>query len=147
MDIPTIGVTLPDGHGGETTRTITLPPWPQVNGGPTVDYTDPGTVPVDTGGSSGLGKATTYYTPIDVPVIVSGATVTTLTFPATTGAITISCPAETSVIFATPPIAVATTCTSSGSLTFNFVCPTTKVVTFLASTIAMVSVDCSLVTT
>ncbi|OBT86923.1 hypothetical protein VE02_04416 [Pseudogymnoascus sp. 03VT05] len=147
IDIPPIGITLPDGHGGETTRTVTLPPWPQVNGGPTVDYTDPGTVPVDTGGSSAVGKATTYYTPIGVPVTVSGATVTTLTFPATTGAITISCPAEMSVVFATPPIAVATTCTNAGSLTFNLVCPTTKVVTFLASTIAMVSVDCSLVTT
>ncbi|KFZ24807.1 hypothetical protein V502_00717 [Pseudogymnoascus sp. VKM F-4520 (FW-2644)] len=147
IDIPPIGVTLPDGDGGVTTRTITLPPWPQVNGGPTVDYTDPGTVPVDTGSSSGQGKATTYYTPIGVPVTVPGATVTTLTFPASTGAITISCPAETSVVFATPAIAVATTCTNSGSLTFNFVCPTTKVVTFLASTTAMVSVDCSLVTT
>jgi hypothetical protein len=32
------------------------------------------------------------------------------------------------------------------SLTLSFACPTTKVVTFLASTTAVVSVDCSLVT-
>ncbi|KAI2471682.1 pectin lyase fold/virulence factor [Annulohypoxylon bovei var. microspora] len=145
VNIPPIGVQLPDGSGGVTTRTVTLPPWPQVNGGPTIGYTDPGSEPVDTDSGSS-GSSTTYYTPIGIPVTVPSATVTTVTFPATTGAITISCPATTSIVFATPSIAVGTTCTSSGSLTFNFVCPTTKVVTFLASTTAVVSVDCSLVT-
>ncbi|KAI0803652.1 hypothetical protein GGR55DRAFT_662539 [Xylaria sp. FL0064] len=145
VTIPPIGVPLPDGNGGTTTRTVTLPPWPQVNVGPTVEFTDPGTEPLNTD-SGNLGGSTTYYTSIGVPVTVSSATVTTLTFPASTGAITISCPATTSIAFATPPIAVGTTCTDSTSQTLSFACPTTKVVTFLESTTAVIGVDCSLVT-
>ncbi|KAI0007369.1 hypothetical protein F4779DRAFT_643166 [Xylariaceae sp. FL0662B] len=145
VNIPPIGVPLANASGGVTTRTFTLPPWPQVNVGPTIAFTDPGSEPVDTNRGS-LSSSTTYYTPISVPVTVSSATITTLTFPASTGAITISCPATTLIVFATPSIAVSTTCTDSASPTFHFVCPTTKAVTFLASTTAMVSVDCSLVT-
>ncbi|KAI2606280.1 pectin lyase fold/virulence factor [Hypoxylon fragiforme] len=145
VNIPPIGIPLPDGSGSTTIRTVTLPPWPKVNNGPSMGFTDPGSEP-DNSDSGSPGRSTTYYTPIGVPVTAPRATVTTLTFPATTGAITISCPARTSMVFATPPIAVSTTCTDSVSITFNFVCPTTKVVTFLASTTAIVSVDCSLVT-
>lgn len=105
--IPTIGIPLPDNSGGVTTRTVTLPPWPQVDGGPPIEFTDPGTGPVD----MGSGSSTTYYTPIGVPVIVPSATVTTLTYPASAGAITINCPATMTISFSKPAIAVATTCT------------------------------------
>lgn len=153
VNLPPIGVPLPNGSGGITTRNVTLPPWPEVNGGPSIPFINPGSPPPASGSGStsgstsgSSGSSTTYYTPIGVPVTVPKATVTTLTFPASTGAITISCPATTTVTFNTPAIAVATTCEATVPVTFEFVCPTTKVVTFLAPTTAAVSVDCSLVT-
>ncbi|RWA10633.1 hypothetical protein EKO27_g4493 [Xylaria grammica] len=144
VSIPPIGVTLPDGDGGQTTRTILLPPWPQIDGGPSIMFTDPATVPSSS--SLGLPTSTTYFTPIGIPITVPSATVTTVTFPASTGAITIQCPATTSFVFATPPVAVATTCTNSADLTLNFACPTTRVLTFLGPATAVATVDCSLVT-
>lgn len=71
---------------------------------------------------------------------------TTVTFPASTGAITVHCPDTTSIVFATPAIAIATTCAESSELTLNFACPTTAVFTCLGPATASVSVDCSLVT-
>ena len=145
VNIPPIGVPLPDGSGGTTTRTVTLPPWPQVNGGPTaVPVTDPGAQSGTNTGS--LSSSTTYFTGITSVVSATGATVTTVTFPGSIVPITISCPAETSIVFSTPAIAVATTCTQTGTEAFTFSCPTTDVFTFLASTEAAVSVDCTLVT-
>ncbi|KAL7943683.1 hypothetical protein V8C42DRAFT_358931 [Trichoderma barbatum] len=101
-----IGVPLPDGTGGTTTRKVTLPSWPQVNGGPgTLSFTDPGTEPAQSSGTSGSpGSSTAYYTPLGILVTVPKATVTTVTFPASTGAIDISCPATTSVVFNTRPL-------------------------------------------
>jgi hypothetical protein len=144
VDIGPVVVTLPDGKGSSTARTITLPPWPQIDGGPSVSFTDPATLPSDS--SSGLATSTTYFTPITSRITVNGATVTTVTFPASTGAITIQCPAETSIVFATPAIAVATTCTDDADRTLNFACPTTRVFTFLGPATAVATVDCSLVT-
>ncbi|KAI3317157.1 pectin lyase fold/virulence factor [Xylariaceae sp. AK1471] len=136
VDIPPVVVTLPDGEGSSTTRVITLPPWPQIEGGPSIGFTDPGTLP----------SSTTYFTPIRSTITVPSTTVTTVTFPGSTAAITIECPATTSIVFATPPIAVATTCTDSVDLTLNFACPTTRVLTFLGPATAVATVDCSLVT-
>ncbi|KAI3333233.1 hypothetical protein F4824DRAFT_503268 [Ustulina deusta] len=116
VSIPPVIIPLSDGSSGEISRTIPLPPWPQIDGGPSIGFTDPGTVPVSSsggGGGGGLPTSTTYFTPIGVSVTIPSATVTTLAFPASTGAVTISCPATTSIVFATPPIAVATTCTGS----------------------------------
>ncbi|KAI1812912.1 pectin lyase fold/virulence factor [Poronia punctata] len=144
VDIPPVVVTLPDGQGSSTTRTITLPPWPQIVGGEPIGFTDPGTLPSSS--STGLATSTTYYTPIRSTITVPGATVTTVTFPGSTDAITIECPATTSIVFATPPIAVATTCTDSVDLTLSFACPTTRVFTFLGPATAVATVDCSLVT-
>lgn len=144
VSIPALGVPLPDGSGGTTTRSVILPPWPAVNLGPTaVPTTDPGADPTNTGS---LSSSTTYFTGITSAVAATGATITTVTFPAFVTPITISCPAETSIVFATPAVAVATTCTQTGAEAFTFSCPTTKVFTFLASTAAAVSVDCTLVT-
>ncbi|KAL2788774.1 pectate lyase superfamily protein-domain-containing protein [Aspergillus keveii] len=144
VDVPPVVLTLPDGEGHSTARTVSLPPWPQIDGGPSVVYTDPATVP--SGSSTGLPTSTTYFTPIGIPITVPSATVTTVTFPGSTGAITIGCPATTSIVFATPAVAVATTCTESGDLTLNFACPTTRVLTFLGPATAVATVDCSLVT-
>ncbi|KAL2802026.1 pectate lyase superfamily protein-domain-containing protein [Aspergillus granulosus] len=144
VDVSPVVVTLPNGEGGETTRTVSLPPWPQINGGPSVVYTDPATLPSSSG--TGLPTSTTYFTPIGIPITVPGATVTTVTFPGSTGAITIGCPATTSIVFATPAVAVATTCTGSADLTLNFACPNTRVLTFLGPATAVATVDCTLVT-
>ncbi|KAF9873206.1 putative glucan -beta-glucosidase protein [Colletotrichum karsti] len=144
LSVPPVIVTLPNGEGGSTTRTIPLPPWPQIEGGPLVTYTDPATLPPNSG--SGLPTSTTYYTPISSTITVPGATVTTVTFPGSTGVITIECPATTSIVFATPPVAVGTTCTGSSDLTLNFACPPTRVLTFLGPATAVATVDCSLVT-
>lgn len=143
INIPPLGIPLPNGSGGTTTRTITLPPWPQVNFGPTALPTiDPGA----SGNTGTLSSSTTYFTGITSAVSASGATITTVTFPNNITPITISCPAETSIVFDTPAIAVSTTCTQTGTEAFTFSCPTTGVFTFLASTEAAVSVDCTLVT-
>ncbi|VBB82074.1 Putative glucan -beta-glucosidase [Podospora comata] len=143
VNVPPVIVTLPDGQGSETTRTVTVPPWPQIDGGPLVMYTDPATLNSSTGQ---LAKNTTYFTPISTLFTVRGATVTTVTFPASTEVFTIDCPATTSLVFATPAIAVATTCTESAELTLNFACPTTRVFTFLGPDLVDATVDCSLVT-
>ncbi|KAF6821160.1 glucan-beta-glucosidase [Colletotrichum plurivorum] len=144
VNIPPVIVTLPDGEGSETTRTVPLPPWPQINGGPSFDYTDPATLPPNSDGA--LPTSTTYFTPISIPITVPSAMVTTVTFPGSTGVVTVHCPATTSIVFATPPVAVATTCTGSVDLTLNFACPTTRVLTFLGPATAVATVDCSLVT-
>ncbi|KAH8711250.1 Glucan 1,3-beta-glucosidase [Beauveria bassiana] len=145
VPIPPMGVTLPDGKGGTTVRTVPLPPWPRIDGGPTVPYTDPATLPPPSGGV-GPGSSTTYYTPVKTRITVPSATVTTVTFPASTGAVTINCPAETSIAFATPLVVVATTCTGSSAHTLKFTCPTTRVLTFLGPATVEATVDCSLVT-
>jgi hypothetical protein len=142
VDLDPVVVTLPDGQGSSTERTITLPPWPQIEGGPSMSYTDPATLP----SNSGPATSTTYYTPITSRITVGGATVTTVTFPGSTAAITVHCPAETSIVFATPRIAVGTTCTDDADRTLNFACPTTRVFTFLGPATAVATVDCSLVT-
>ncbi|TRX94651.1 hypothetical protein FHL15_004423 [Xylaria flabelliformis] len=145
VNVPPVVIPLPNGNGETTSRTIPLPPWPRIDGGSSLGFSDPATVPTSSGGN-GLSTSTTYFTPIGIPITVPSATVTTVTFPASTGAITISCPATTSIVFATPPIAIATTCTVSASVTLNFACPTTRILTFLGPATATATVDCSLVT-
>ncbi|KAH7311222.1 pectate lyase superfamily protein-domain-containing protein [Stachybotrys elegans] len=144
VDVPPVVVTLPDGDGSSTRRTISLPPWPQIEGGPSLVYTDPATLPSDSG--TGPATSTTYFTPISIRVTVPRATVTTVSFPGSTAAFTIQCPAETSIVFATPAVAVGTTCTDMADRTLEFACPTTRVLTFLGPATAVATVDCSLVT-
>ncbi|KAI1424015.1 pectin lyase fold/virulence factor [Xylaria sp. FL1777] len=144
VDVPPVTLELPDGSGSTTSRVVSLPPWPLVDQGPGGFITDPGTVlPPNTGS---LTSSTTYYTAVTSTITATGPVVTTVLFPPAIFPTTISCPATTEIAFATPPITVRTTCTNSGPVTFTFGCPTTKVVTLIASTTAAVWVDCSLVT-
>lgn len=146
INIPPIGIPLPDGNGHTTTRTVTLPPWPQVNGGPLpIGFTDPGSDPSQSGGGA-PGSSTTYWTTVGFPVSVPSATVTTVTFPSAVGLITLSCPATTVIEFATPAISVATTCTGSTPITFGYSCPLSKAVTFLGPASSTIVEDCSFVT-
>ncbi|TRX89679.1 hypothetical protein FHL15_009429 [Xylaria flabelliformis] len=144
VDVPPVTLELPDGSGSTTSRVVSLPPWPLVDQGPGGFITDPGTE-VDTNTGS-LRSSTTYYTGITSTITANEPTVTTVAFPPVITPITISCPATTEIAFSTPPIIVRTTCTNSEPLTFTFGCPTTKVVTLITSTTALVQVDCTLVT-
>ncbi|KAK3393387.1 hypothetical protein B0H63DRAFT_531127 [Podospora didyma] len=45
IEIPPVVITLLNGAGGSTARTVVLPPWPQIEGGPSVVYMDPATLP------------------------------------------------------------------------------------------------------
>ena len=144
VEVPPVVVTLPDGEGGETTRIVSLPPWPLIDGGPSTIFTDPGTLPSPSDGE--LPTSTTYFTPVRSTITVASATVTTITFPPTVGATTIECPATTSIAFATPEVIVATTCTEDAILTLSFECPSTRVLTFLGPATAVATVDCSLAT-
>ncbi|KAK3317422.1 pectin lyase fold/virulence factor [Cercophora scortea] len=148
VSVPPVTLNLPDGKGGTTSRVIPLPPWPLVDQGPdaTNIVTDPGVEPSQTTNPGGLGSSTTYHTGLFSTVVVNGPKITTITFPPTVAAATFSCPATTEIVFATPSVTVRTSCTNSGLFTINFGCPTTKVVSFLASTTASVQVGCTLIT-
>lgn len=137
VDVPPITIGLPDGSGGTTSRVIPLPPWPQIDGGPAGSVTSP---------QPGPGATSTYYTGITSTVTVTGPTVTTISFPAVVPPTTVTCPPDSSIVFATPAVTVVTDCSTPTTWAIGFDCPTAKVVTFLASTAAVVSVDCSLVT-
>lgn len=146
VDIPAVTIPVPNGQGSTTSRVVSLPPWPSVNQGPsgTGDNTDPGTESNTNTGS--LTGSTTYFTAITSTITAPGATVTTVTFPASVVPFTVTCPAETGLEFATPKITVTTRCTDSSTHILSFGCPTTKVLSFLAATTARVSVDCTLLT-
>ena len=139
LDVPPLTIDLPDGHGGTSTRTVLLPPWPLINEGPT----QPNTIP--TGGNTPGGSGT-YYTGISSTVTITGSTVTTISFPAAVTPTTVSCPPDDSIVFETPATTIYTQCPTPTTWGVGFSCPTTKVVTFLAPTTGVVSVDCSLVT-
>ncbi|KAI1773231.1 pectin lyase-like protein [Hypoxylon cercidicola] len=140
VNIPAITIGLPDGSGSTTSRVIPLPPWPQIDEGPEGTFTSP-----EPTGSNG-GISSTYYTGITSTVTVTGSTVTTISFPADIPPTTVTCPPDSSIVFATPAVTVLTDCTTPTTWAIGFDCPTTKVVTFLAPTTGLVSVDCSLVT-
>ncbi|KFY05268.1 hypothetical protein O988_00131 [Pseudogymnoascus sp. VKM F-3808] len=137
IGVPDVTISVSDGDGGTTSRVLPLPPWPQIIGGPTDSYVSPD--PGNTGSS-------TYYQGVTSTVTVSGSTVTTVTFPATIPASTITCPPDSEIVFATPAVTFVTDCSTLTTIAVGFNCPTTKVITFLGATTGLVSVDCSLIT-
>ncbi|KAJ2975980.1 hypothetical protein NUW58_g8207 [Xylaria curta] len=140
VSIPLIGVPLPDGNGGTTTRTMQLPPWPAVTNGPPRDggSSDPfDTMP----SSTGTG---TYYTPFPTTVSATGATVMTIKLPTTVGETTVSCPPQSQVTFAHTTLHLV--CPTPTAYSFHFDCPSSKVVTFLTASTAVITQDRSLVT-
>ncbi|GAP87899.2 hypothetical protein SAMD00023353_1601050 [Rosellinia necatrix] len=140
VDVPPFTIQLPDGKGGTTSRVVPLPPWPLIDGGPTA----PNTIPVPTGGGS--GSSGTFYTGVTSTVTATGSTVTTISFPAVITPTTVYCPPDDTIVFETPSLTIYTDCPTPTEWAISFNCPTTKVVTFLASTTGVVSVDCSIVT-
>ncbi|ETS73701.1 hypothetical protein PFICI_14647 [Pestalotiopsis fici W106-1] len=140
VDVPPFTISLPDGSGSTTTRVVPLPPWPLIDDGPT----GPSTIPVPSGDlPSGSG---TFYTGVTSTVTVSGATVTTITFPGALTPTTVACPPDDVIVFATPSTSIYVECFTATTFGISFNCPTTKVVSFLGPTTGLVSVDCSVVT-
>nr|CDP24152.1 Putative Glycoside Hydrolase Family 55 [Podospora anserina S mat+] len=142
VEIPPIGVPLPDGNGGTTTRQVFLPPWPDVNRGPPEDWEydgpwgNPSPIP-----SGGVGQA--FHTPWSTIVTASAATVTTLTFPAIVHPQTYQCPPSSEISFNTPRMTLTVDCPTPTEFKFGFSCPTTKVVTFLGPSAGVFTVDCT----
>ncbi|PGH19017.1 hypothetical protein AJ79_00051 [Helicocarpus griseus UAMH5409] len=142
VDIPPIGIPLPDGEGGTTTRTLTLPPWPAVTKRPPSGPgwgDDPDTTddPI-----SGI-----FLTPYVTTATATGPTVTTISFPATVSPITVSCPPDPEIPFNTPKTTATIDCTAPTDVIVAFTCPATRVVTFLGPSAGDFTVDCTLSTT
>ncbi|KAI0810214.1 pectate lyase superfamily protein-domain-containing protein [Xylaria sp. FL0064] len=137
VSLPSVTISLPDGSGHLTPRVVPLPPWPLIDGGS-------GVLSMPTGTSGGSSE--TFYTGITSTVTVRSATVTTVSFPASIPASTITCPPQSEIVFATPDVTIMTDCPTPTTWAIGFNCPSTKVVTFLGPTTGLVSVDCSLVT-
>ncbi|OBT61060.1 hypothetical protein VE03_09163 [Pseudogymnoascus sp. 23342-1-I1] len=141
VDIPPVPWVLPDGDGGSTTRTILLPPWPDVTRGPP-DGTGWGNAPGDTAGTvSGI-----YRTPFVTTITATRATVITVVFPSQVSPISVQCPPNSEIVFNTPKTTITTDCPEATDWTFQFNCPATRVVTFIGSSTAVLTADCTLST-
>ncbi|KAF6828452.1 glucan 1,3-beta-glucosidase [Colletotrichum musicola] len=139
LPISPVPVPLPDGEGGTTTRTLQLPPWPDVTRGPPESW---GNGPGETAGT----VSGEFRTPFVTTVSVSAATVLTLSFPSVVSASPIRCPPQSEIIFATPRTTITTLCAESTTIDLRFTCPPTRVVTFLGPSTAVFTADCALAT-
>jgi hypothetical protein len=140
VDLSPVVVSLPDGEGGTTTRTVRVPPWPDVTRGPPESWGNDG--PGETSGTvSGV-----FRTPFATVVTATGPTVTTITFPPTVSPISIQCPPDSELVFATPRTTLTTDCSTTTEIILPFTCPSTRVVTFLGASTATISADCTLTT-
>ncbi|KAK7957344.1 glycan 1-3-beta-glucosidase precursor [Apiospora aurea] len=91
VSIPPVGVPLPDGKGGTTTRNLTLPPWPKVSQGPPdgpgwTMSSDPFDLPPPQPAGSPASTSSrtfTFFTPYTTSLSIAGPTVTTINFPPT----------------------------------------------------------------
>jgi hypothetical protein len=72
--------------------------------------------------------------------------VTTISFPDAISSTTLSCPPESEVVFQTPRVTIELACSTETEYTMAFKCQSTKVVTFLGPSAAVVTAQCSLVT-
>ncbi|KAK2030564.1 pectin lyase-like protein [Colletotrichum zoysiae] len=139
LPIPPVPVPLPDGEGGTTTRTLQLPPWPDMTSGPPESW---GNGPGETAGT----VSGEFRTPFVTTVSVSAATVLTLSFPSVVTASPIRCPPQSEIVFATPRTTITTLCAESTTIDLRFTCPPTRVVTFLGPSTAVFTADCALAT-
>ncbi|KAI1771426.1 pectin lyase-like protein [Hypoxylon cercidicola] len=140
VDIPPIGIPMPDGEGGTTIRTVTLPPWPAVTRGPP-EGPGWGNTADDSDTATGV-----YHTPFITTITASGPMVTTISFPATVSPITVACPPDSTIAFNTPKTTFTTSCDDPTTFTMAFSCPATKIVTFLGPSAGVFTADCTLAT-
>lgn len=148
VDIPPIGIPLPDGQGGTTTRQVTPPPWPKVTLGPPGG--DSWGFPSDPLGSSagaaGLGFLT-FHTGVTTTVVAAGPTTTTLAFLSVVSSYSVDCPLQTELTFATPRTTLTTSCASYTEIPVGFACPPTKIITFFGASTLVYTQDCTYVAT
>ncbi|ERS99607.1 hypothetical protein HMPREF1624_02967 [Sporothrix schenckii ATCC 58251] len=88
LPLPAATVSLPDGSGGTTVRSVTLPPWPAVTDGPADTASSMVLPPVSVTTSGG---AVTLHTGVTTTVTATKPGITTLTF-LTTMAGSFTCP-------------------------------------------------------
>ncbi len=93
VDIAPITIGLPNGSGGTTSRVVPLPPWPQILQGPTVS---------ESSAQATSGVSNTYYTGLTATVVVSGPTITTVSFPTAIPPTTVNCPPDSKDIHFPP---------------------------------------------
>ncbi|KAF6804707.1 glucan 1,3-beta-glucosidase [Colletotrichum sojae] len=139
IDLDPVPVPLPDGQGGTTTRTVRLPPWPDVTRGPPEDW---GNAPGETSGT----VSGTFRTPFTTVISATGPTVTTISFPATVSPFSIQCPPDSEIVFNTPRTTLTTDCETSTEIRMEFKCPATRVITFIGASTATISADCTIAT-
>lgn len=141
IEIPPIPWPLPDGEGSTTTRTLYLPPWPDVEKGPPDGdgWSNPP-------GHSGGPQEGVFRTPFVTTITATAATVTTVLFPPTVSPMTIACPPNSEIQFNTPRTVMTTRCPDFTSWVIHFTCPPSRVVTLLGSSTAVVTADCTLST-
>ncbi len=140
----TIAVTGPDGKS--TSRTLSLPPWPEITEGPPVGWSSHGGPWASTGLGAGGAVNGTLFIPFVTPYVTvltaKGPTTTTIKFPPSVSPITLSCPPSSVYSFQTPATAVTLPC--PGVTTINFAFPTTStVLTILTATTWKLWVDCT----
>lgn len=147
VNLPPVGVPLPDGSGGTTTRSVLLPPWPAITNGPPVGWTNP-TDPFDVGGPGGTAGSvpSVYHTQYSTTVSAAGPTIITLSFPRTVSPRTVNCPPDSTIAFNTPRTVITANCDRPTAFTLGFTCAPTKVITFLAASTGVFTVDCTLAT-
>ncbi|KAK8029256.1 glucan 1-3-beta-glucosidase [Apiospora marii] len=150
VDIPPVGVPLPDGKGGTTTRSVALPPWPKVSQGPPdgpgwTASSDPFAILPPTTSTS--ARPVTFFTPYSTFISVSGPTVTTIHLPPdlipTT---TVACPPVTELTFATPKTTFTLDPDLQATYTIGYECPRLQTYTFLDIFSGYWNLDCSFVT-
>ncbi|KAK8050893.1 hypothetical protein PG993_002278 [Apiospora rasikravindrae] len=152
VDIPPVGVPLPDGKGGTTTRSLTLPPWPKVSQGPP---DGPGwEIPGDPFGddrpqqqqpptpTTRSIRTMSFFTPFRTSLSIPSATLPTDTLPGrddqlpTCHRATV-CHAQDDVDL--PP-------DLNTAFTLRYKCPEFPLVTFLGPFEGFYDVDCSFIT-
>lgn len=138
-----VGVPVTNGNGGRTTRTVTLPPWPDVTRGPPDSWPSSSGPWGGSGGGGGGGSSGQLGNPFPFSVPVTGPVTTTITWPAPAPT-TVSCPPST-VVFHTPSTTLTlSSCPSGGSpLTVSWQCPSATTVTLTAKTTTTYTASCT----
>ncbi|KAK4040087.1 pectate lyase superfamily protein-domain-containing protein [Parachaetomium inaequale] len=142
----TVVVTGPDGKS--TSRTLRLPPWPEITEGPPVGWSSHSgpwaPTPSGAGGATNGTLFIPFVTPYSTVLTALRPTTTTISFPPTVSAVTLSCPPSSVYSFQTPATAVTLPC--PGITTINFSCPTTTMVLVMSTpTTTHLTVDCTTV--
>ncbi|KAK8059107.1 glucan 1-3-beta-glucosidase [Apiospora saccharicola] len=160
VDIPPVGVPLPNGKGGTTTRSLTLPPWPKVSEGPpdgpgwvlpsdpfdsSLQFprppSSPGSLPSTP--TSPSTRSMTFFTPYRTSLSVAGPTTLTINFPETPfPETTIQVPPVTELPFQTPKWTLTLPPDLNTAFTLRWHCHGPFFLTFFHSFTGFYDFDC-----